>query len=168
MPTIASDAAGGLNVCAFMDMLAYAEGTSTSPITQRDGYDIIVTGIDGRHRFDDLSTHPFVGGRSSIVINSRGLTSNASGRYQFMLKDWGHYRDLLRLADFGPMSQDRWCIQLIRERRAIEPILAGDLSTAVARCSNIWASLPGNNYGQPQHSLDTLRAAFILNGGITC
>jgi len=168
MTVISSDAAGGTQVVAFMDMLAVAEGTSTSPITRCDGYDVIVTGVDGRHLFDDFSTHPFENGRSSIVVNSKGLTSNASGRYQHMLKDWPHYRDLLRLSDFGPLSQDRWCIQLLKERRAIQPLLDGDLATAIARCTNIWASLPGNNYGQPQHTFDMLRAAFILNGGNPC
>jgi muramidase (phage lysozyme) len=168
MSVISSDAAGGTQVVAFMDMLAVAEGTKSSPITRCDGYDVIVTGVDGRHRFDDFSAHPFANGRSSIVVNSKGLTSNASGRYQHMLRDWPHYRDLLRLPDFGPLSQDRWCIQLLKERRAIQPLLDGDLATAIARCANIWASLPGNNYGQPQHALDTLRAAFILNGGNVC
>lgn len=165
MPTISPAQAGGLNVRAFMDMISVAEGTSTSPITKCDGYDVIVTGIDGRHRFDDFSCHPFEGGRSSIVINHAGLTSNASGRYQQMLKDWPHYRDLLNLPDFGFLSQDLVCVQHIRECGALTSLLAGDLATAVSRCSNIWASLPGNSYGQPQHTLDMLRAAFILNGG---
>lgn len=165
MPTIDPSVAGSINVCAFMDMIASAEGTSSSSITQYDGYDVIVTGINGPNRFDDFSTHPFANGRSSIVVNSKGLTSNASGRYQFMLKDWQHYRDLLALPDFGLLSQDRWCIQLLKERRAIAPLLAGDLNTAIGLCSNIWASLPGNSYGQPQRALDTLHALFILNGG---
>ena len=33
---------------AFLDMLAYSEGTSTSPATKDRGYDVIVTGIDGK------------------------------------------------------------------------------------------------------------------------
>lgn len=165
MPTIDPSAAGGLNVCAFMDMIASAEGTNSSPVTQCDGYDIIVTGINGPNRFDDFSTHPFANGRSSILINRSGLTSNASGRYQFMLKDWAHYKALLALPDFGLLSQDRWCIQLLKERRAIAPILAGDLASAIRLCSNIWASLPGNSYGQPMAAMDALQAAFILNGG---
>lgn len=165
MPTIDPNSAGGVNVCAFMDMIASAEGASSSPITKFDGYDVIVTGVNGPNRFDDFSTHPFANGRSSIVVNSRGLTSNASGRYQFMLRDWAHYKASLSLPDFGLMSQDRWCIQLLKERQAIKPILAGDLVTAVGLCSNIWASLPGNSYGQPQRPIDALRAAFILNGG---
>lgn len=172
MPVITEFAAGGLRVCAFMDMIAHAEGTSSSPITVHDGYDVIVNSIDAtgkvvRNRFDDYSKHPFADGRPSLRINSKGLTSNASGRYQFMLKDWSYYKDLCRLPDFGPLSQDRWCIQLLKERKAIGMILDGDFECAVRACSNIWASLPGpgNTYGQPQRAMDSLKAFFLLNGG---
>lgn len=165
MPTITADQAGGLNVGAFMDMIAVSEGTSTSPITRCDGYDIIVTGVDGRHRFDDMSCHPFEGGRSSIVINSKGLTSNASGRYQQMLLDWPHYRNLLKLPDFGYVSQDMLCLQHIKECGAVELLQQGNFAGAVAKCNNIWASLAGATYGQPTNTIDMLRAAYILNGG---
>ena len=105
---------------AFLDMLAVSEGTSTSPATLNNGYDVIVTGVDGVPEvFTDYSDHPFNNGRPSKVINSHGLTSNASGRYQFMLRDWHHYRDQLKLPDFSPDSQDLWALQLIRERSAL-------------------------------------------------
>lgn len=165
MTTISAAQAGGLNVTAFMDMIAVSEGTSTSPITTCDGYDIIVSGVNGRNRFDDFTAHPFANGRPSIVVNSKGLTSNASGRYQFMLKDWADYKAQLSLPDFGRMSQDLWCIELIKECRAIPAILAGDLAAAVGLCNHIWASLAGSNIGQPTNSLDMLQAAFALNGG---
>jgi len=168
MPTITQVQAGSLNVCAFMDMIAVSEGTSTSPITQCDGYDIIVTGIDGRRRFDDMSCHPFEGGRSSIVINHAGLTSNASGRYQQMLKDWPHYRDLLKLPDFGYVSQDLICLQHIKECGALGLLRQGSFAAAVSKCNNIWASLAGAAYGQPTNTIDMLRAAYILNGGTVC
>jgi muramidase (phage lysozyme) len=152
---------------AFLDMLAASEGTSTSPATRNNGYDVIVTGADRKPEiFTDYSTHPFAGGRKSKVINSKGLTSNASGRYQFMLKDYVHYRELLRLPDFGPESQDRWAMQLIKERRALPDIDAGNFASAVARCKNIWASLPGANYpGQHMNELGVLQAAYINAGG---
>lgn len=45
---------------AFGDLLAYSEGTSTSPATRNNGYDVIVTGIDGKPEiFTDYSDHPF-------------------------------------------------------------------------------------------------------------
>lgn len=168
MARIDSNTAGGPNVLAFLDMLAWSEGTSTSRHTRDDGYDVIVTGIDGRPEvFDDYAVHPFAGGRKSKAITSRGLTSNASGRYQFMLKDYVHYRNLLKLPDFGPLSQDRWALQLIKERRAIDDIKAGRFTEAVAKCRNIWASLPGAGYGQPEHKLGALLDRYITAGGAT-
>ncbi|HDS1139822.1 TPA: glycoside hydrolase family 104 protein [Stenotrophomonas maltophilia] len=166
MTQITPEQAGGVNVVAFLDMLAWSEGTSTSPATKDRGYDVIVTGADRVPEvFIDCSVHPFSRGRKSKRINSKGLTSNASGRYQFMLKDYAHYRSLLKLPDFGPMSQDLWAIQLIRERGALPLIQAGKIEDAIARVRNIWASLPGAGYGQPEHKLSDLLAVYRKAGG---
>lgn len=154
------------NLRAFLDMLAWSEGTSTSPATKNNGYDVIVTGADKRPEvFTDYSDHPFNKGRSSKVINSKGLTSNASGRYQFMLRDWSHYKCLLNLPDFGPDSQDKWAIQLIKERRALADIEAGNIAKAINNCRNIWASLPGAGYGQPEHKIERLLQQYRKAGG---
>lgn len=154
------------NLQAFLDTLAWSEGTSTSPATKCNGYDVIVTGVDGKPEiFTDFSDHPFNKGRPSKQINSRGLTSNASGRYQFMLKDWAHYKAQLGLPDFSPESQDKWAIQLIKERKALPDIEAGNIASAVSRCRNIWASLPGAGYGQREHSMDDLIARYKAAGG---
>ncbi|HHA2690813.1 TPA: glycoside hydrolase family protein [Stenotrophomonas maltophilia] len=166
MAKISANEAGGTNVLAFLDMLAWSEGTSTSQATKDQGYDVIVTGADRKpETFADYSVHPFSKGRKSKAINSKGLTSNASGRYQFMLKDYGHYRALLKLPDFAPLSQDRWAIQLIRERRALSLIQAGKIEEAIGRVRNIWASLPGAGYGQPEHGLADLLAVYRKAGG---
>jgi muramidase (phage lysozyme) len=154
------------NQKAFLDMIAVSEGTSTSSATQNNGYDVIVTGIDKKTEiFTDYSNHPFANGRKSKTINKNGLTSNASGRYQFMLKDWAHYRSQLGLPDFGPESQDRWALQLIKERRALDDIEAGRFTTAVMKCKNIWASLPGAGYDQHENSIDKLQTAYVAAGG---
>lgn len=154
------------NSLAFLDMLAWAEGTSTSPGTAMDGYDVIVTGIDRKPEvFKDFTDHPFAKGRPSKVINSKGLTSNASGRYQQMLKDWPHYKALLKLPDFSPISQDLLALQHIRECRALPDVVAGRIETAIAKCRNIWASLPGAGYGQHERKLDDLIAHYIAAGG---
>lgn len=151
---------------AFLTMLAVSEGTETSPATQNHGYDVIVTGIDKKPEiFTDYSNHPFATGRKSKTININGLTSNASGRYQFMLHDWGHYRSQLGLQDFGPEAQDKWALQLIKERGALPDIDAGRLSDAIAKCRNIWASLPGAGYGQHENTFAKLKQAFIDAGG---
>lgn len=154
------------NLQAFLDTLAWSEGTSTSPATKCNGYDVIVTGVNGKPEiFTDFSDHPFNKGRPSKKINSKGLTSNASGRYQFMLKDWAHYKAQLNLSDFGPESQDKWAIQLIKERKALPDIEAGNIELAVSKCRNIWASLPGAGYGQREHSMDDLIARYKTAGG---
>jgi muramidase (phage lysozyme) len=162
------------NRAAFLDMIAFSEGTSTHPITKNNGYDVIVTGLDRKPEiFTDYSDHPFAKGRRSKIINKKGLTSNASGRYQFMLRDWIHYRDLLGLQDkskyplgaFSPAAQDAWAIQLIRERKAIDFIDSGYFAAAVWRVKNIWASLPGANYGQRENPLEVLQAFYRDSGG---
>lgn len=159
---------------AFLDMLAVSEGTSTSPATVNNGYDVIVTGHDRKPEiFTDYAAHPFApdhpsnygSKRPSKLINSKGLISNASGRYQFMLVHWAHYRDQLKLKNFGPESQDLWALQLIRERGALPLIDAGDFVLAVARVKNLWASLPGAGYAQPEHPIAKLQAAYLQAGG---
>jgi len=155
------------NLNAFLDTLAYAEGTSTHPLTKNDGYDVIVTGLDGYEIFSMYGAHPFANGRKSKRINLKGLTSNASGRYQFMLKDYEHYRKQLRLPDFGPESQDRWAIQLIRETGALPLIEAGRFIEAVARVRHLWASLPGAGYGQLERPLASLTNVYVNKGGET-
>ena len=82
-----------------------------------------------------------------------------------MLRDYAHYRDQLKLPDFGPESQDKWAIQLIKERRALPDIEAGRIESAIAKCRNIWASLPGAGYGQPEHKIEKLIAQYVKYGG---
>ena len=153
---------------AFLDMIAYAEGTREGqhPLTVWDGYDVIVTGTDGPEVFAGFAAHPFAAGRKPKQINDKGLYSTASGRYQFMLKHWAHYRDALGLPDFGPESQDKWALQLIRERGALPLIDAGNFKLAVQRVSNLWASLPGAGYGQPERRMDRLETAYLAAGGM--
>lgn len=147
-------------------MLAWSEGTLTHPLTTCGGYDVIVYGIDGKPEvFKDFSTHPFANGRPGKVFNSKGERSTASGRYQFLVKYWKHYRDQLGLKDFGPESQDKWCDQLIRECKAMDDIDAGRIEQAIHKCRSRWASLPGAGYNQREHDLPKLLAAYKRAGG---
>jgi muramidase (phage lysozyme) len=151
---------------AFLDMLAVSEGTSTSPATLCNGYDVIVTGADRVPEiFTDFSCHPFSTGRKPKVINKKGLKSTASGRYQFMLKDYAYYRKLLNLTDFNKYSQDLWAIQLLRECKALPLIDAGKFYEAIAKCAHLWASLPGAGYNQHENSMQSLVTAYTESGG---
>ena len=167
MPRISEAQAGSRNALAFLDVLAWSELGADNLSRSDDGYNVIVTGIDGKlELFNDYSRHPFEGGRKSKVINSRGLTSNAAGRYQQMLKDWPHYRDQLKLPDFGSISQDRLALQHIKECRALPDVHSGQFESAIAKCRNIWASLPGAGYGQREHRLEDLLAQYWKSGGV--
>ena len=151
---------------AFLDLIAWSEGT----IKGLDGgYGVIVSGIDGPHTFTDYSTHPFANGRPPIVINHRGLLSTASGRYQQLLHNWTIYKVRLRLLDFGHDAQDAMALQLMKERGAVELLDNDQVTDAVVACSSAWASLPGNNYGQPTRSMEDLVAqyfGYLRQGGL--
>jgi len=149
------------NLRAFLDMLAKSEGTSTSKHTKHDGYDVIVGGLDSPNVFKDFSDHPNI----LVTVNNKGLKSTAAGRYQLLYRFWKAYKAQLKLKDFGPSSQDAVAIQQIRERKALDDIKAGRIREAIAKCSNIWASLPGNSYGQPMHKADNLVEWYRAFGG---
>lgn len=152
---------------AFLDLIAWAEATSTHVLTKCDGYDVIAYGMDGKPEiFTDFSTHPFANGRPGKVFNRRGQRTTASGRYQFLVRHWDHYRRQLKLPDFGPASQDKWAIQLIKERKALDDIYKGRIKSAIKKCSNIWASFPYNSYDQNPKSVDRLIYKFKEFGGV--
>ena len=149
MAAIPAAEAGGADVAKFLDLIAWSEGTSDSPVTRDDGYDVVVTGIDGPEIFTDFSDHPFAKGRPSVVVRREPLlTSTAAGRYQLMLRWWRAYQEMLGLKDFSPLSQDKVALRQMKERHAIAAVLAGDIAEAIMDCSNIWASFPGNDYAQ--------------------
>jgi muramidase (phage lysozyme) len=140
----------------FLDLIAWSEGTSTSPITQNKGYDVIVTGIHGPSIFTDYSDHPFAhGGKVQWRLDPPSY-STAAGRYQLLARYWKSYRIQLALSDYSPASQDAVALQQMKQRGAVDKVLAGDIAGAVGACSNIWASFPGNTYGQGSHRMDSL------------
>lgn len=161
MPRISCAQAGGVNRCAFLDMVAMSEGTPTDPATQDDGYDVLVTGMNGPHRFTSYADHPNV----LVVVNTSGLESTAAGRYQTLHWVWVAYKSRLHLPDFEPVNQDLCALQQIRERGALPYIDAGNIAHAILLCSNIWASLPGNGYGQHQNTVALLQAQYQAAGG---
>jgi len=150
---------------AFLSLIAWSEGTSTSTLTQNNGYDVIVTGLDGPAIFTDYSDHPFAPqfNRAPVVFRLPAIpanTSTAAGRYQILYHWWKIYRVNLKLPDFSPASQDAYAIEQLKERGAVALIGTGDIQAAIAACSNIWASFPGNQYGQGGHTMDTLLSKF--------
>lgn len=146
------------NLSAFLTMIAVSEGTE--PIGDR-GYDCIV-GSTPEHPvlFGSYADHP----RVKVRLRP-DLVSTAAGRYQILERYYDSYKAQLGLKDFSPESQDAIATQMIREQRAFADVAAGRFDEAVAKCSSIWASLPGNTYGQHQNALAALRQAFAVAGG---
>lgn len=160
---------------AFKTMVGHSEGTCTSPATVADGYDVIVTGIDGVHEvFADYAWHPFAIGtdaakwRAPKVINHAvpPLESTASGRYQILRRYWLIYSRQLGLRDFGREAQDAYFDQQLRERRALALVDGGYFDAAVRAVAGLWASMPGPaNEGQTQRPLERLRQFYLNAGG---
>ena len=160
MPRITAQQAGGENVIAFLDMIAFSEigkAMLNDPSTD-NGYRVLVGSTPGKLiLMRDYSDHP--------NVYYKPLDSTAAGRYQILFKYWPHYKAQLNLKDFSPISQDLYVLQQLKEQRALPDIQAGRIEAAIAKCRNIWASLPGAGYGQPEHPADKLIAAYRAAGG---
>ncbi|MCY1285261.1 Phage lysozyme [compost metagenome] len=158
MARLTAAQAGGQNVLAFLDMLAWSEGTSILRGSD-DGYNVIV----GGGLFNSYADHP----RQLVSLPRYKISSTAAGRYQLLARYWDAYRKSLNLiGGFTPENQDRVALQQIRERRALDDIKAGRIPQAIEKCRNIWASLPGAGYGQREHKLDDLLAHYVAAGGV--
>ncbi|CAH3644036.1 TPA: glycoside hydrolase family 104 protein [Citrobacter freundii] len=144
------------NLQAFLDMLAWSEGTSRIKGSD-NGYNVIVGGA----LFNGYADHP----RKLVTLTNLGIKSTAAGRYQLLSRYYDAYKKQLGLKDFSPANQDAIAVQQIRERKALADIEAGYIKEAIAKCSNIWASLPGAGYGQHEHKIDDLVNKYISYGG---
>ena len=137
-------------VRAFLDTIAYAEGT-----LHDNGYNVLL----GGRLFKSFVDHP----RHIITINSqdRPLVSTAAGRYQILSRTWDYFAPLLKLKNFSPENQDKIAIALIRQSGALKDVLEGNLQKAIRKVSNIWASLPGALYKQPTIDMKLLKKIYL-------
>ena len=146
------------NVKAFLDMIAFSEGTDKPGQPTRDhGYDVLV----GGRLFIGYADHP----RKLIKLPRLGISSTAAGRYQILSRYYDVYKKQLALPDFSPLSQDKIAVQLIKECKALDDIIAGRVEIAINKCRSRWASLPGAGYGQHEHTAGTLVTVYRQSGG---
>lgn len=163
MRATTSDPAAG-NVRAFLAMIAAAEGTDRAADPYRVCYGY-------RHTIRSMAEHPAVSGEwageplDNLGPAYRGKRSTAAGRYQIIRPTWEACRRALGLQDFGPASQDAAAVYLIRQRRALPAVQAGDLARAISLCAPEWASLPGSTAGQPVQRMAFLVDTYTDNGG---
>lgn len=147
------------NMAAFLDMLAYSEGTKG---VGDDGYNVIVGSTKANPiLFTNYDDHP----RKLVFLPSIGKSSTAAGRYQLLARYFDYYKKELGLKNFSPLAQDLIAIEQIKEQGAYVNVLSGNFVESIEKCKNIWASLPGNDYGQHQNKLADLLTAYESFGG---
>lgn len=160
MARIDAAAAGGKNRVAFLDTIAVSEIGDALLAKSDDGYNVLVGSTPKRPLlFSSYAAHP------NVLNRSIPVPSTAAGRYQILYRWWRIYQAQLQLPDFGPVSQDRYALQQLRERGALPLIDAGRFREAVAKVSSVWASLPGAGYGQHENDIERLLAAYRTAGG---
>lgn len=147
------------NRTAFLDMLAFSEGTSACG--HNNGYDVIVGSTPAAmRRIDSLDDHP----RVTMQLNSK-LWSSAAGRYQIIASTWSVLKLRLSLPDFSPASQDAAALELVRQCNALDLVDQGHITDAITACAHIWASLPGAGYSQHENTFTDLIDAYKKAGG---
>jgi len=73
------------NMRAFLDMIAYSEGTDKAGQPTKDrGYDVLV----GGGLFAGYADHP----RKAIKLPRLGISSTAAGRYQILARYYDVYK----------------------------------------------------------------------------
>lgn len=109
--------AGGVNIAAFLDVLAWSEGTARSSQPTKDrGYDVLM----GGQLFNGYADLP----RLLVDLPKLKIQSAAAGRYKLLRRYCYAFRKSLGLKDFSPLSQGPIALQQIRERRAL-PLIPG-------------------------------------------
>lgn len=167
---IVIDALKSQNVKAFLDLIAYTEGTD-----KLHGYYTRV----GGSKISNLNDHP--GGIVNLGTNKKTgkqLRSNAAGRYQFMkavagtgfANTWPECKTALGLTDFSSSSQDMAAVYLIHRRKALNDLIQGKFYDALFKCAREWASFPkshteGSVYNQHSYSSKKCEEFYKSRGG---
>lgn len=152
------------NLAAFLTMLSHSEGSDRAV----DSYRVC---FKFSHVISSFADHPACDGEwkgeSLDFLGGKyiGMISTAAGRYQINRPTWKRLKDTLRLGDFTPTSQDDAAIELIKRAGALTMVNDGRLEDAIARCCQIWASLPGGTNGQPHLAIADEQVAYEAAGG---
>lgn len=147
------------HVRAFLDTIAYAEGT-----LHEDGYRVLYGGA----YFDDFDDHPRQVIQSKRISpdlfgsrrSSSELASTAAGRYQILEKTWDAISRSIAISDFSPHNQDKAALKLIDSVAALQDVLDKQPERAWKKIASIWPSLPDGAEQQCRVSLYALHALY--------
>jgi lysozyme len=172
---IAGDTGGATlpaNVRAFLHMIYVCEGTDGP-----DGYRALY-GYNPRTNpkriFDSFDAHPRVrfwirSGEPVQLGESFGPTetTTAAGAPQITWPTWSRYMQATGAGPrFGPEEQDLCAAYLLRDCRAYQFIVAGQIQAALVQASPVWASLPFSGAGQNPRTLAFAQSAYESAGGM--
>jgi muramidase (phage lysozyme) len=148
------------NQRAFLNVIAACEGTA-----HPDGYRALFGWRPGNDSllFTSFADHPRIRTYEKddeFIRNGVKDYTTAAGKWQITETTWNWFVRSVGPRDFSPASQDECALWLIDKAGATKDVLAGDLETALSKCSGTWASLPGSPYGQPTRSLQYCQAVF--------
>jgi muramidase (phage lysozyme) len=144
------------NVAAFLRVMREGESAQDDR-----AYTMLVYGghfsdfSDHPRQHFDIKTHQYVADWRNAPPNS---TTSAAGVGQIVETTWNGLQKKYGFRDFTPATQELACVALMYEREAIDPLLAGDLDTAITRCRQEWTSLPG---AAENHRVSLAKAHFI-------
>ena len=144
------------NVRAFLRVIREGETDQTG-----NAYRKLVGDLPGVYSLTSLKDHP----RRVVWIDSLKVMSSAAGAYQFLTRTWDEMAQQYGFEDFGSACQDEAATGLLLRRKSLGAIIAGDLKTALEKCSYEWASLPPGRYGQPIISEFKAMAVYEKWGG---
>jgi len=132
------------NVRKFLMLITFTEGTDRQGTPYNE--------LFGFKNFEGYDKHP------EILVKASNYSSTAAGRYQILKAT----AKMLKMEDFTPESQDLAAIQLIKNAKAYDLVVAGKWEESINKTNKIWASLPGSPYGQPTHKM-TDAIKFLKN-----
>ena len=125
---------------AGLDTIAKAEGV-------KYGYNTLY----GNTKFNSLDKHP------NIRVTKWGITSTASGRYQFLYRTWIDIAKKLNLTSFSPKNQDIGALYLLDQKGALDDLEKGKVINAFYKARKVWASFPSAGYkGQGERSKEQI------------
>lgn len=150
------------NIQACNMAIRVCEGTDAE-----DGYNYLFgsTKTNDR-RFTDFSTHPNL----KFPFNTKhGVQySTAAGAAQILNKTYRYLCSKYGFSDFTPHTQDLMFLALYDDANVLTAISKGWMlrDDVLAKLSGIWASLPLAKYGQPTHTVASVRKVYQENGGV--
>lgn len=119
------------NTTAFLKLLRWCEHHPHEP-SDKD-----YKTMYGGGTFESFADHP------RTKVTKWNKTSTAAGAYQITVATFDEYKGKLALKDFSPESQDKITLAIIKQEKALDFIVAGQIEDAIKKLNRRWSSLPG-------------------------